>query len=133
MMGSAIDRKLQALEDAFGDELRALEPPDADDLARRLFGEAYRRLSLVEKFVMDELMEAYRSRPGLSPAGIWRELTEAQRAMENEWRTKVRTTAHEMLDADPGLPDGRREALKRDVTLAVGNAPFWRGANRGVA
>jgi hypothetical protein len=125
-MGSAVDRRLGALEDALGDELLALEP-DGAGLTRQLFREAYRRLGIVEMCVMGELMEAYRSRPGLSPAQVWGVLTEAQRAMQDEWRTKVRTTAHEMLDSDPTLSDGRRDALKRDVVLAVANAPFWRG------
>lgn len=124
-----IDRRLEALEATFAGGSGS----GAGDLQRELFREAFRRLSVVEMSVMEELNDAYRSRPGTSPAWVWRELTEAQRAMETHWRTTVGATAREMIDADPGLSDGQRGPLKRDAMLAVANAPFWRGADDGAA
>jgi hypothetical protein len=60
-----IDRRLQALEDSLGEGLR-----DQAELSRRLFRQAYRSLNIVEMHVMEELHDAYRARPGLSPAEV---------------------------------------------------------------
>lgn len=124
-MGS-IDRRLEALEESLGDDLRALEPDQAD-ISRRLFREAYRRLSIVEMHVMGELRNAYRARPGLSPAEVWHELTEAQRAMQYRWLDATRDAARDLIAAGDLSSD--REAELKEFAREVGNYPFWKEAD----
>ncbi|MBA3472229.1 MAG: hypothetical protein H0T57_03200 [Rubrobacter sp.] len=119
-MGS-IGRRLEALEESFLEEAWA-----NDGLEEILWRAAYRSLSVVEMHVMGELRDAYRARPGLSPAEVWHELTEAQRAMQYRWLTATRHAARDLIEAGNLPPD--EEAELKGFVREVGNYPFWKVA-----
>lgn len=122
-MGSTIDRRLEALEAAFGESVTS----GPDELRRRLFREAYHRLSIVEMHVVGELRDAYHARPSLSPAEVWHELSEAQRAMQYRWLDAARDAARDLIgvgDLSPG-----EEAELKGFVREVGNYPFWKEAD----
>ncbi len=119
-MGS-LEKRLQTLED------KLAATATKDGLDRQLFRAAYRRLSIVEMLVMGELRDSYRARPGLSPAEIWRELTEAQRAMQYRWLDATRDAARGLIEAGD-LPPAEEAELKGFVR-EVGNHPFWKEAD----
>ncbi len=93
-------------------------------LEERLWRAAYRTLSIVETHVMEELRDAYGKRPGVSPAEVWRDLTEAQRAMQYRWLDAVRDGARRLAQTNEDLAGGRREEL-RELVRGVGNYPFF--------
>lgn len=122
---ASIERRLESLEAAFA-EARGEE---AGELARRLFREAYRRLSIVEMHVMGELREAYGARLGASPAQVWHDLTEAQRSMQYRWLDVVRDTARHLADTSEDLDAAQRKEL-RELARDVGNYPFFEEGGR---
>jgi hypothetical protein len=77
--------------------------------------------------VMGELRDAYRSRPGRSPAEVWHELTEAQRAMQYRWLDAVSSAARDLAENGEGLDERERGEL-REVVRELGNYPFFRKA-----
>ena len=118
-----VDKRVRRLEESLSDVLRDLDP-GPEELARRLFRKAYGSLSVVEMHVMTELAQAYRARPGLSPAEVWHELSEAQRAMQYRWLGAMRVAARELIDSGD-LPPGTEAELK-ELVRALGNYPFWK-------
>lgn len=117
---ASIEKRLESLEAAF-DEIRCGED---EELERRFFRATLRRVSIVEMHVMRELREAYRANPGLSPAEVWRKLTEAQRAMQYRWLDAAREAARGMLDAGEDLTE-EQEGELRELVRDVGNYPFF--------
>lgn len=117
---AGLEKRLEMLEEAFA-EARGEE---AANLERRLLRAALWRVSIVEMCVMGELREAYRANPGLSPAEVWRKLTEAQRAMQARWLDATREAARGMLAAGEDLTE-EQEGELRELVRDVGNYPFF--------
>lgn len=115
-----LERRLESLEASFA----AGRGADAGELGRLLFREAHGRISVVEMHVLSELCDVYRARPGVSPAEVWHDLTEAQRAMEYRWLDAVRDGARRLAQTNEDLAGGRREEL-RELVRGVGNYPFF--------
>jgi hypothetical protein len=124
-MGSLIDKRLSVLEESFGDKLRVLDP-DEGELARKLFREAFRRLSVVEMDVLNELADVYHAYPDLSPADVWRKFSEAQRDMEWRFRRVVRQAAGDLVAAGE-LPRDK----ETELVLAVASYPFRSRKGKG--
>ena len=115
---------MEALEQRF-----RMGYPDARELRLRLLSESFRRLSIVEMHVLEELRVANATRGEQSRADLWHRLTDAQRWMEWEWCKTVTAAWRDAIEPDESIEAREKERMRMETLNAVCTYPLRGGGS----
>ncbi len=117
-----LGRRLGKLEERFG-----AGNSDPRELRLRLLSESFRRLSIVEMHVLEELRVAHATRGEQSRAELWHHLTDAQRAIGCEWSRAVTAAWRDAIETDETIVAREKERLRMETLNAVCAYPLQGG------